>query len=387
MINKIKRKKIFAATIALIVGTGIGYFVYTQKPRDRKKNGATPKTTNNRKDVEKNKPTSDKLADIKVVAENLNIPWEVAFLPNNDLLVTERSGTLLKIANQQTKIPIEGVAHRGEGGLLGLALHPNFSENNLIYLYLTTDTSAKLTNRVEQYRLEGDSVTKTKTIIEDIPGAMYHDGGRMSVGSDNKLYITTGDAGNKPLAQDINSLAGKILRLNLDGTVPENNPFGNPVWTYGHRNPQGLAWDNEGNLWSTEHGPSGSQSGEDEINLIEKRQNYGWPIIKGDQTKNGMVTPVIQSGKDTTWAPAGAAIVKGNLIYAGLRGSSLYKATLDGKKVTSLNAYLTNEFGRLRAVVKGPDSFLYITTSNTDGRGDPDPTDDKIIRINPQILK
>ncbi|MEA2020390.1 MAG: PQQ-dependent sugar dehydrogenase [Patescibacteria group bacterium] len=325
--------------------------------------------------------------DTEIVAKNLNIPWEVVFLPGGDLLVTERPGTLLRISETQAEIPIQGVEHRGEGGLLGLALHPNFQENSFIYLYLTTQGEGGLENRVEQYRLEENQVEKTATIIDSIPGAVYHDGGRIKFGPDGKLYITTGDAGNDNLAQDVNSLAGKILRLNPDGSVPEDNPFNNAVWTYGHRNPQGLTWDNQGRLWATEHGPSGLQSGLDELNLIERGQNYGWPEIRGDQTREGMVTPVIDSGRDTTWAPAGAVYLDEKILFGGLRGSALYAATVSKGKITQALSYFQNEFGRIRAVTLGPDNYLYITTSNTDGRGNPAQNDDKIIRINPRVLR
>ena len=282
---------------------------------------------------------------------------------------------------------IEGVEHKGEGGLLGMVLHPRFSENRWIYLYLTTKNDSGLINRVERYRFEKDRLAEKKIIIDNIPGASYHDGGRIAFGPDNYFYITTGDAGNSNLAQDINSLAGKILRLKEDGSIPKDNPFGNAVYSYGHRNSQGLAWDNQGRLWATEHGRSGVLSGLDELNLIEKGKNYGWPEIQGDEKKTGMETPIVQSGADETWAPAGMAYWNGSLFFAGLRGESLYEVKiLDNNKV-SLKAHFRREFGRIRTVVLGPDGYFYITTSNTDGRGDPKPNDDKIIRINPNVFR
>ncbi len=387
---KIKQRLLLALTIIAILGTA-GYFLYSQKSTKIETSGDSrdsPVFVQNTLKPQDRAPQPTQIENnTKIIAENLDIPWEITFLPQGDLLVTERPGTLLRLsAEEQMQIPIEGVAHRGEGGLLGLVLHPDFENNNLIYLYLTTETEEGLTNRVEQYRLENDSVTKTATVVEGIPGASYHDGGRMAIGPDGRLYITTGDAGEGSLAQDKNSLAGKILRLNLDGSIPDDNPFGNEVWTYGHRNPQGLAWDSDERLWATEHGPSGLQSGQDEINLIERGENYGWPQIRGNETREGMTAPVIQSGTDTTWAPAGAAIINGTLYYAGLRGSALYTATLEETEVTELTTNLKDEYGRLRAVVEGPDGFLYISTSNTDGRGDPDATDDKIIRVDPKVL-
>jgi glucose/arabinose dehydrogenase len=341
------------------------------------------------KDIIKTPASNDKEnPDIEVIAENLDIPWEIAFLPTGEMLVTERPGTLLKIGeNREVVEEISGVEHVGEGGLMGLALHPNFLENNYIYLYLTSRDESGLINRVESYKLQGNSLSDKKLILKGIKGAQYHDGGRIKFGPDGKLYITTGDAGDTSLAQDTSSLNGKILRINPDGSIPEDNPFGNEVYSYGHRNPQGLVWDNEGRLWATEHGPSGLQSGYDELNLIEKGSNYGWPDIRGDERKEGMKIPVIQSGADDTWAPAGAAFVDGSIFFAGLRGSSLYEASLNGTKVSNLLAHFRGEYGRLRAVVKGPDGFLYITTSNTDGRGSVNDGDDKIIRVNPNIFK
>jgi len=320
----------------------------------------------------------------EIIAENLDIPWEVAFLPNGDILVTERPGTLKRIGEEGKTTKIEGVEHIGEGGLLGMALHPDFAENNWIYLYLTTRSDRGLINRVERYRFRENQLSEKQIIIDNIPGAAYHDGGRIKFGPDRLLYITTGDSGNSNLAQDTSSLAGKILRLQDDGGTPLDNPFDSPIYSYGHRNPQGLAWDENGQLWSTEHGRSGILSGLDELNLIQRGKNYGWPIIQGNETQEGRVSPVIHSGPDTTWAPAGATYKDGSIFFCGLRGSALYEAEigLQEQKVDSLNIHFKDVFGRLRAAVLGPDGNLYITTSNTDGRGSPRPEDDKIIRIN-----
>lgn len=326
--------------------------------------------------------------DIEIIAQNILVPWEIAFLPDGEMLVTERSGQLLKIGTK-TKVvsQIQGVKHIGEGGLLGMALHPQFVRNHFIYLYSTTQESDGITNRVERYQLQNDTLSDRKVILAGIKGSANHDGGRMAFGPDGFLYITTGDAENSKLAQDPESLNGKILRIGDDGAIPSDNPFGNAVYSLGHRNPQGLAWDKSGNLWQTEHGPSGTQTGYDEVNLIIKGGNYGWPEIKGDQTKPGLISPVIQSGSRDTWAPSGLAYLNGNLFFSGLRGEALYKAKIISGNRLELSVYFKKEFGRIRAVVVGPDGFLYISTSNTDGRGDPKPNDDKIIKINPDILK
>ncbi len=319
---------------------------------------------------------------IEVVAQDMDIPWEIAFLPDGDLLITERSGSLLRLGKDKTSITIDGVAHIGEGGLLGLALHPDFEQNNTLYLYLTSQVNGIITNRVERYILNGDRLDNRNVIIEGIPGAANHDGGRIEFGPDGYLYITTGDAGDPQSAQDIQSLAGKILRLTPEGAIPEDNPFQSPVYSYGHRNPQGITWDDQGRLWSTEHGRSGFGSGFDELNLIEPGKNYGWPVIQGDETREGMQTPVIHSGASTTWAPGDVAFARGTLYFSGLRGASLYAYAPAEQLPDSYMAYFEKEYGRLRAVRLGPDGHLYITTSNQDGRGRPFEGDDKLLRIN-----
>ena len=324
--------------------------------------------------------------DQEIIAENLDIPWELAFLPDGSMLVTERPGRVLRINETKQVIPIAGVRHTGEGGLLGMALHPDFSANHFIYLYFTTQTGDGLRNRVERYTFENNAISNKQTILENIPGSTLHDGGRIAFGPDRKLYITTGDAGIEKNAQDTNSLAGKILRVNDDGSIPADNPFHNAVYSYGHRNPQGIAWDGAGVLWATEHGRSVPKSGFDEVNLIEKGRNYGWPAIQGNETQSGMEQPIAHSGADDTWAPSGMVIVGNTLFFAGLRGQALYKAQLSGDRIQNLTPRLQEQFGRLRTVVVGPDKQLYILTNNTDGRGKPKANDDKIIRINPNAL-
>lgn len=319
---------------------------------------------------------------VEVVAQNLTVPWEIAFLPDGDLLVTERTGKLKRIGKNNLTHTIEGVQHTGEGGLLGLTLHPEYQKNKYIYIYLTSRKAGGLTNRVERYRYDADKLSERTTIIDNIPGASYHDGGRIAFGPDNQLYITTGDAGNESLAQDKASLAGKILRIKDDGSIPSDNPFGSAVYSYGHRNPQGLAWDDKGQLWSTEHGRSGAGSGFDELNIITKGSNYGWPAIEGDEAADGMVKPAAHSGANETWAPASLAYHNGSLYFGGLRGEALYQAVIENGSTVKLTIHYKGEFGRIRAASTGPDKNLYISSSNTDGRGDQKPNDDKILKIN-----
>ena len=290
-------------------------------------------------------------------------------------------------------------AAAGEGGLLGMALDPEFDQNHYAYVAETYDAGAgKLQNRL--LRLREDTTTGKamidQVILDKVGANVIHDGGRIKIGPDGKLYWTIGETGNPALAQDISSPNGKILRLNLDGSIPSDNPFyGSPVYSYGHRNPQGLAWQpGTGRLYETEHGPSGGVYGvgQDEVNYIEPGKNYGWPIVHGNQTHAVMVNPVIQSGESETWAPSGCTFVTGgpwdgSFLFVGLRGETLYRLVIDQNdpnQIVSLDKYLVGQYGRLRDVVQGLDGSLYILTNNTDGRGNVRPGDDRILRLTVQ---
>ena len=334
------------------------------------------------------KPDDSKKADtprLAIVAKNLEVPWALAFLPDGSLLVTERKG-IIRLIDKEGNLKAEPVAkievkQIAESGLHGIALHPNFENNRFIYLYYTYSGNSENTlNRVSRFVFENNSLLNETVIVDTIPGAQFHDGGRIKFGPDKKLYITTGDALNPSLAQDTNSLAGKILRVNDNGSPASGNPFGNRVYSYGHRNPQGITWDNQGRLWETEHG----QTQTDEINQIEPGKNYGWPTIRGNQTQPRLDSPISHSG-DNTWAPAGAAYLNGSIFFDGLRGQALFEAKIEDGKVT-LKEHLKGELGRIREVIVGPDNMLYISTSNRDGRGIPASDDDKILRINPSML-
>lgn len=334
------------------------------------------------------KTINEPLPGHTVVARALEVPWDIAFLPNKDFLFTERTGKLSRFDQEGKKHLVTGTPDTrtyGEGGLLGMALHPNFAENKFIYLYFSSGGVIGTSCHIERYTLENDTLTNKTTIITGIPGAIFHDGGRMAFGPDGKLYITTGDATNSTNAQKTDSLSGKILRVNDDGSIPSDNPFKNAVWSYGHRNPQGLAWDDQGRLWSTEHGRSGITTGYDELNVIEKGKNYGWPTIEGPTSKDWLETAQLQSGTATTWAPASLAFYNGKMLFGGLKGESLYIADISTNP-PKLTSKLVKTYGRIRTVVVGPDGFIYITTSNTDGRGTKKADDDKVIRLDPKTL-
>lgn len=376
-------KKIIFIFILIFFFGGVSFFV-------KYKTAEAPKDETVKEDA---KNDEEKREDVQVILNNLEIPWDIAFLPNSDgfvgeMLVAERPGRIQLVSKdfKTREIAVEGVKHAGEGGLLGMVLHPNFVQNKFIYLYISSGYSSTQTrNRVERYKFENDKLIDKKIIIENIPGALYHDGGRMEF-HDGYLFITTGDATQKKIAQDKKSLGGKILRLNDDGSIPEDNPFKSAVWSYGHRNPQGLAWDASGRLWETEHGPTGEagQCCHDELNLITKGGNYEWP----DRIDGG----VLNSGTDT-WAPASLIFLpaqagyNGSLFFGGLKSETLYEAVLEGDKVKELKTHLVGQFGRIRTIRVGPDGMFYLTTSNRDNRGKPSLGDDKIIRVNPASLK
>jgi glucose/arabinose dehydrogenase len=329
-------------------------------------------------------------AEIEVVASDLEVPWDVARLPDGDFLVTERTGDLLRLtaSGDISRVEVPQVAPRGEGGLMGVELHPNFTENNWLYLYRTIQTADGRDNEVVRFVYKDDHTLSDETIIiTNLQGASYHDGGALSFGPDGLLYIATGDAGVPELAQDVDSLAGKILRVTDTGDIPEGNLYGNAVYSLGHRNPQGLAWDTEGQLWSTEHGRSGVQSGFDELNKIEIGANYGWPESQGDTVLPGTIGPVAHSGADDTWAPASLAADGDTMYFAGLRGQRLYKATInEDRESVQLEAFFTEAYGRLRAA-RIFDDALYTTTSNRDNRGRVSDSDDKVFEIPLELVE
>jgi len=338
---------------------------------------------------------------VETVAENLEIPWEIAFAPDGRIFFTERVGNLRVIDNGQLNPdPVTSIdVGSGEGGLLGLALDPSFEQNHYLYLYYTYFEFPFTYNKVVRYTEKDNALTDEIILVDKIPGAAWHDGGRLKFGPDEKLYITTGDAGNADSAQDLNSLSGKILRINSDGTIPSDNPFSDSlIFSYGHRNPQGIDWDPvTGKLVISEHGPSGERGfAHDEINVIEPGKNYGWPKVIGDEQESDLINPILHTG-DETWAPSGASFYDSNNIpewenkyfVATLRGSHLRMLDLniESNQVVSSEPLFSELFGRLRDAVVGPDGNLYLLTSNRDGRGTPAENDDRILKIIPLISK
>jgi len=349
-------------------------------------------------------PTYGQLAGIPTglstdtLVGGLDSPWAIDFAPDGRIFLTERPGRIRIIERGQLRsepwMALE-VAAVGEAGLMGLAIDPQFAQNRFVYVAYTYRTGfRRLQNRL--VRLREDPKTAKgildKVLIDNVEGANNHDGGRVKFGPDGKLYWTMGDAQETSHSQKLSSLNGKILRLNPDGSIPADNPFPNSyVYSYGHRNPQGLAWQPKTRrLYSTEHGPSGFQGCcRDEVNYIEPGKNYGWPQIRGDESRDGMISPVIHAGSSDTWAPGGATFVTrgpwaGSLLFTGLRGQTLYRVILDPndpRKAQKIERHLYRQFGRLRDVVEGPDGNIYLLTSNHDGRGSPREDDDRVIRL------
>lgn len=331
---------------------------------------------------------------IEVIAENLYVPWAIDISNEGTIYFTERSGAVRIIKDGKLypqpliKFGTPFVS-LGEGGLMGIVLDPNYLQNHYVYVMHTYEEGNRIYNRVVRLIENNNKAFIDRVIIDKIPGGRIHNGGRIKIGPDQKLYITTGDAGNSALAQDSASTAGKILRIELDGSIPEDNPIvSSPVYSLGHRNPQGLAWNSKNVLYASEHG----QSAHDEINIIHPGANYGWPLVQGDEdSKEVMIQkPLIHSGQDT-WAPSGITFInqgswQGKLLVTNLRGQQLLAISLNGNGmvVKNVEAWLKNEYGRLREVIQGKDGSIYITTSNRDGRGNPDIADDKIIRLIPK---
>ncbi|MFJ9522462.1 PQQ-dependent sugar dehydrogenase [Kitasatospora sp. NPDC101801] len=312
---------------------------------------------------------------VGTVADGLDTPWGVARLPDGELLVGSRDqGRVTRVSltgGARVEVgTVPGVRPGGEGGLLGLALSPGFAEDRAVYAYFTAEED----NRIVRLRYQDDQLTDPRTVLTGIPKGSNHDGGRIAFGPDGMLYAGTGEAGRTALAQDRASLGGKILRMTPDGAPAPGNPFpGSVVYSLGHRNVQGLAWDPQGRLWAAEFG----QNTWDELNLIAPGGNYGWPVVEGKAGRSGYVDPFAQ-WTTAEASPSGIAYADGAIWMAALRGTRLWQVPLDGSAPT---ARLVDEYGRLRTVLAEPAGTLLVTTSNTDGRGRPRDGDDRVLRV------
>jgi glucose/arabinose dehydrogenase len=338
--------------------------------------------------------------------EGLSTPWQLAFMADGRILVTEREGRVRVIENGKLNPEPylnlkDTIFAAGEAGLLGIAVDPDFANNPYIYIGYTYEKNKNplvIMNKLVRYR--EDPATKKasfdRTLLNNIEGYINHNSGPVKFGPDGKLYWPVGERYIPDYAQNLQNLNGKILRLNRDGSIPADNPIASSyIYTYGHRNSQGIDWQpGTNNLFNTEHGPSAMQGCcLDEINLIQPGKNYGWPLIRGMQQQTGLVTPVYYSSDTATWAPAGATFITGgpwdkSFIFAGLKGESLYRAVFnanDPTKIDTVEQYFKGELGRLRTVAQGPDGKIYIATSNRDGRGVArTDDDDRILIIDPQ---
>lgn len=338
---------------------------------------------------------------VETVVGNLEVPWSIVWAPDGRMIFSERPGRVRVSENgklrPQPLYTVPDVESRGEAGLMGLAIHPKFSSNQFLYLAYAYPGDG-LQVRVVRFRETPNGLTDRKVIIENLPAAPAHAGCRLRFGPDGKLYITVGDATDRELAQQLNSLAGKILRLNDDGTVPSDNPFvgrkdARPeIFAYGSRNAQGIDFQPGTNLlFETEHGPSGfdGPGGGDEVNIIERGKNYGWPVIHHRETRAGMEAPLLEY--TPACAPASGMFYRGsqfpqfknNFFFGCLRGARIIRVNLDGRRVVSEENLLSGTYGRIRDIAEGPDGMIYFSTSNRDGRGRPASDDDRIMRLVP----
>jgi glucose/arabinose dehydrogenase len=326
------------------------------------------------------------------------------------MFFTERPGRVRVYENGKLRtaplFTVPDVELSGESGLMGMALHPKFADNRFLYLAYAYQASGKQAVKVVRYRETGDSLIEPKTIIELIPAARYHAGTRLGFGPDEKLYMTTGDATNQSQGQELNTLGGKTLRLNDDGTIPPDNPFVNrkdarpEIWTYGHRNAQGMDWQPEtGLMFQTEHGPSlidgvslFKRSGGDEVNIVEKGKNYGWAKISHKMKREGMETAIVEYSPAV--APASGMFYRGalfpefknNFFFGALKGEAIIRLALDGRRIVAQEKLFVKTYGRIREIAEAPDGSIYFSTSNRDGRGSATATDDRILRIAPEAV-
>ncbi len=329
-------------------------------------------------------PAKGTVKVLRTVTTGLKTPWGLAPLPGGDLLVSSRDdGTITRITEKTGKKTelgnVSGVSPAGEGGLLGIALSPDYASDHMIYAYFTSDSDNRIVRMLyDEKKPAGEQLGAPDTVFKGIPKGYIHNGGRIAFGPDGMLYAGTGESGQRGLAQDKKSLGGKILRLTPEGDPAPGNPFPNsPVYTYGHRNVQGLAWDSKQRLFASEFG----QDTWDELNAIKPGDDYGWPNAEGKSSDPKYHNPIAQWHTDDA-SPSGIAYAEGSIWMAGLKGQRLWRIPLDGTKASAApQAFLTGEYGRLRTVVSADGGKLWLVTSNTDGRGTPKSGDDRILEL------
>lgn len=317
-------------------------------------------------------------AVVDTIATGLRVPWGLAFLPDGSAVVTERdSGRVLAIKDKRvTEIgQVDEAAPAGEAGLLGIAVSPDFATDQLLYLYVTTEDD----NRIVRVRYDGRRLGELEVILDGIPNGFIHDGGRLEFGPDGHLYASTGETGEPELAQDRDSLGGKVLRITPEGEPAPGNPDpDSPVFSWGHRNIQGLAFDGGGRLWASEFGSDLF----DELNLIKRGRNYGWPEVEGNGDDSAYVNPQVV-WETSEASPSGLAYENDTLWLASLRGERLWRIDITGGKARKPSDFFVGKYGRLRTVAVAPDGNLWLTTSNHDGRGNPASKDDRILVVRP----
>lgn len=329
-------------------------------------------------------PAKGSVSVVRTVTEDLKSPWGLAPLPEGDLLVSSRDeGTITRVDTETGKKTeagsVPGVAPAGEGGLLGLALSPDYASDHMVYAYFTTESDNRIARMIyDEKKPAGEQLGAPDTVFKGIPKGTNHNGGRIAFGPDGLLYAGTGETYRTELAQDKKSPGGKILRLTADGDPAPGNPFGDsPVYSYGHRNVQGLAWDKDKRLWASEFG----QDTWDELNDIVAGDNYGWPDAEGKGGGSGYHDPIAQ-WHTADASPSGIAYAKGSIWMAGLRGERLWRVPLDGTKAAhDPQAFLEGKYGRLRTVVAAGGDKLWLVTSETDSRGTPGKGDDRILEL------
>lgn len=402
-------KKTIGALIFIVIGLPILWLAYTYFALGRDYvpyGGASSASSTGTFDPT---ATSTPYA-IEEFVRGLEVPWSIAWTSPNRMLVTERPGRLRVVSDgalvQKPLMTFEDVRSVSEAGLMAVAVDPDYARNNFLYACYAYTSGGEMKGKVVRLldNANTNAATVDKVLVDNIPSARNHAGCRVMFGPDGKLYITTGDASERALAQDLTSLAGKILRIESDGSIPSDNPFpGSAIWSYGHRNPQGIGWHPKtGELYETEHGPSvfDGPAGGDEVNRIVKGGNFGWPLVSHGKKREG--TQDALAVFTPAEAPASAAFYpsiifkdaqlalpqfENNFFFGALKGEGLFRAVIDPANPSRISSYekmADVRYGRIREVASGPDGFIYFTTSNRDGRGNARSGDDKIYRIRPQ---